>query len=71
MAKHSVTLKQMPELQVLHKDMVVEIKSDGRVLGKATLSKGGLGWKSKWMHVERHLSWEKLDKVIREHFGDL
>ena len=60
----------MPELQVLHKDMIIEIKSDSQALGKVTISKGGLGWKSRWMQVERHLTWERLDKLIREQFGD-
>ncbi|RIK80542.1 MAG: hypothetical protein DCC68_10820 [Planctomycetota bacterium] len=69
MAEHAVWLKQTPEVEIVNKDLIVEVASDGEVLGKLTISRGGLGWFPKNAEYERHLSWERFDRLVRSEFG--
>ena len=69
MAEHTVWLKQTPEVEIVNKDLVVEVVADGEVLGKLTISRGGIGWFPKHAEHERHLNWERFDRVVRSELG--
>jgi hypothetical protein len=43
MAEHRIQIKQLPEVVILNKDLVVEISSDDEKLGDLTISRGGIG----------------------------
>jgi hypothetical protein len=50
--------------------MRIEIEGDENVkLGTLLVSKGGIEWRP-YKKQKRHLSWEKFDRIIREHWGD-
>lgn len=70
MAHHTVKLTKIPELQVGSKDMRFEIVGGGNSkLGTLLVSKGGIEWRP-YKKQKRHLSWEKFDQIIRDHWGD-
>lgn len=70
MAQHTVKLTKIPELEVGKKDMRFEIDGDENVkLGTLLVSKGGIEWRP-YKKQKRHLSWERFDQIIRDHWGD-
>lgn len=69
MAEHTVRVEQVPEVEILHKDLVIAVESDGQALGRLTISRGGIGWFPKNAPMERALTWEQFDKLIRSQFN--
>lgn len=66
MAKHKI-LVNLPEAEVQNSDAEFEIRANGRKLGKLTISRGGLGWKShKRKRKEIHLPWERFDQCMKD-----
>lgn len=50
---------------VLHKDVEVEIKTDGAKLGTLLISKGNVEWLPAGNFVNKHrLSWKKFAKLL-------
>jgi hypothetical protein len=70
MAQHFVKLTKTPELEIGSADLELTIDSDetGK-LGTLLISKGGIEWRP-FKKRKRHLSWERFDSIIREHWGD-
>lgn len=68
MPDHSVRIDQLPQVEILHKDIQISVVSDGQQLGKLTISKGGIGWFPKGAPLERPLTWEQFDRIIRKYF---
>jgi hypothetical protein len=53
---------------VLHKDVTVDIKKDGKKLGTLLISKGNAEWVPAGNSVnKRRLSWTKFAKLMEEH----
>jgi hypothetical protein len=69
MAQHSVQIDQVPSVEILHKDLEITVKSDGELLGRLTISKGGVGWYPANAQLERHYNWERFDRLVREDRG--
>jgi hypothetical protein len=69
MAEHKIQIKQLPEVVILNKDLVVEISSDDEKLGDLTISRGGLGWIPRGPSDERHFTWEQFARYVREWKG--
>jgi hypothetical protein len=69
MAEHEIRISQMPEVEILHKDMIVEVRADGEKLGDLTVSQGGIGWIPNGPALERHFSWEQFVRCVREWKG--
>jgi hypothetical protein len=69
MAQHSVRIRQVPEVEILHKDLVVAVDSDGELLGTLTLSKGGVGWIPSNGRQERHFNWEQFARMVHDYRG--
>jgi hypothetical protein len=69
MAQHTVKLTKIPELQVGKKDMRFDIEDGNAKIGTLLVSKGGIEWRP-YKKQKRHLSWEKFDQIIRDHWGD-
>ena len=67
MATHDVVIA-MPPKEILHKDVIIEVSANGDRLGKLTVSEGGIGWFPANAPLERHLSWEQFDQVVKKHF---
>ena len=67
MAEHQVKVK-FPPTVILNKDAVFEVMADEDKLGRLTVSKGAIGWFPPNAPVERHLTWEKFDQMIRQRF---
>jgi hypothetical protein len=68
-AEHKVHIGQLPEVEIVNKDLVVSIYSDDEKLGDLTISRGGIGWVPRGPSNERHFSWEQFDRCVREYKG--
>jgi hypothetical protein len=61
---HEVTLDISTKF-VLHKDVMVEVKENGRKLGTALISKGNIEWVSTGNSVnKKRLSWARFTKLM-------
>jgi hypothetical protein len=69
MAEHEVTIRQMPEVELLNKDLQISIKADGAAFGTLTISKGGLGWVPSGPSGERHFNWEQFARYVKDWKG--
>jgi hypothetical protein len=66
MARHDVSFT-IPQRQVLSRDVVFEVKSNGRKLGELLISKGNVEWVPAYHAVKkRRLSWEKFAEMMEE-----
>ena len=71
MADHSVKIEQMPQVEILNKDLEITVMADDQQLGRLTISKGGVGWYPKGASLERPLTWEQFDRIVRRYFKEL
>jgi hypothetical protein len=69
MAEHRIQIEQMPEVEILNKDLVVAIFSDQAKFGQITISRGGVGWVPSGPSNERHFTWEQFARCVREWKG--
>ncbi len=61
---HEVTLDISTKF-VLHKDVTIEVKKDGRKLGTALISKGNIEWVPVGNSVnKKRLSWAKFAELM-------
>ena len=61
---HEVTLDIATKF-VLHKDVTVEIKKDGKKLGSVLISKGNIEWLPSGNSVNKNrLSWERFATLM-------
>ncbi|WP_027996864.1 hypothetical protein [Simplicispira psychrophila] len=68
---HEVTLDISTKF-VLHKDVQIEVKKDGKKLGTALVSKGNMEWLPSGNSVnKKRLSWEKFAALMEEHGKDV
>lgn len=66
MPTHDVTVS-IPQKVVLSKDVEIEIKSDGSLLGTLMVSKGNIEWRpSKASVNKRRMSWEKFAALMED-----
>jgi hypothetical protein len=69
MAEHRVQIQQLPEVEIVNKDLVVAIFSDEAKFGEITISRGGVGWVPSGPSNERHFTWEQFARCVREWKG--
>ncbi len=68
--EHKVRIGQMPALEIVHKDLVISVKSRSKgKLGDLTISRGGVGWFPSGPSKERHFSWEQFVRCVKEWKG--
>jgi len=64
MASHDVSFK-IPQKVVLAKDIEMEVKSDGALLGRLLISKGNVEWLPGGNVTNKYrLSWEKFAMLM-------
>jgi hypothetical protein len=52
---------------VAHKDLEVEVKTDGAKLGTLLISKGNIEWRPAWKSVRKHrLNWEQFAMLMQD-----
>lgn len=52
---------------ILHKDVILEVKSNGKKLGTLLISKGNVEWLPSGNSVNKHrLSWAKFAALMEE-----
>jgi hypothetical protein len=68
--EHKIRIGQMPELEIIHKDLIISVssKSKGK-LGDLTISRGALGWFPSGPSKERRFTWEEFARCVREWKG--
>ncbi len=65
-----LTISQMPAVEVLKKDLIIDVDQDGDKLGEFRLSKGSVDFYAKGAKKVHHrVSWKKLSELLTEH-GD-
>jgi hypothetical protein len=69
MAEHAVHV-ELPQVEILNRDLVVSVHTDGGMLGRLTISRGGIGWFPSQGQQERHLPWERFDRLVKMEFGE-
>jgi hypothetical protein len=69
MAEHKIQIEQLPEVEIVNKDLVVAVFSDEAKLGQLTISRGGLGWYPSGPSNERHFSCEQFARYVKEWKG--
>lgn len=68
---HEVTLDISTKF-VLHKDVKIDVKKDGRKLGTALVSKGNIEWVPAGNSVnKKRLSWVKFAELMEGHGRDV
>lgn len=68
---HDVTLDISTKF-VLHKDVEIEVKKDGKKLGTALISKGNIEWVPSGNSVnKKRLSWTKFAELMEIHGKDV
>ena len=55
MAEHTI-YAEMPSVEIINKDLMIEVRADGELLSRLTVSRGSLGWFSHRDQQERHLT---------------
>ena len=70
MAQHTVTITDLPKLELAHADVrfVVVDEAAGK-MGTLLISKGGIEWRPTYKH-QRRVSWREFDTLMRRHWGD-
>lgn len=69
MPEHRIQIGQLPEVEIINKDLKVSIYSDDEKLGELTISRGGLGWIPRGPSKERHFSWEQFANYVKDWKG--
>ena len=67
MAEHTVKVKLPRRVEVLSKDLEVEVRSDGDFIGTLKISKGSLDWRDASDQLSRVFDWEQFQKLALEH----
>jgi hypothetical protein len=68
--EHKIRIGQMPELEIIHKDLIISVSSESRgKLGDLTISRGGLGWFPSGPSNERRFTWEQFARYVKEWKG--
>ncbi len=64
---HEVNVQLSSKL-VQHKDMAIEVKRNGGLLGRLLISKGNVEWKPVGNQVNKHrVSWLKFAELMETH----
>ena len=67
--EHELHVTQSPEFEIVNRDLVIEVSSDGLKLGQLQISKGGIDWRPRKTHVPYVLSWEQFDRHMQQWEG--
>ena len=67
MAEHAVKVKLPRQVEVLSKDLEVEVRSDGDFIGTLKISKGSLDWRDASDQMSHVLRWEQFAQLALEH----
>lgn len=67
MAEHVVKVKLPRRVEVLSKDLEVQVKSNGNTIGTLKISKGSLDWRDASDRFSRVLRWEKFAELAIAH----
>ena len=66
MANHNVSFK-IPQKVVLSKDIELEVRSDGALLGRLLVSKGNIEWLPGGNVTNKYrLSWERFAQLVEQ-----
>jgi hypothetical protein len=68
MSEHTVQIVQVPDFEVLKKDLRILIRADESTLGHLTISRGGIGWLPSGAPLERHFTWEQFAQLVDRQF---
>ncbi|HHA2449133.1 hypothetical protein ACSMEB_10980 [Stenotrophomonas maltophilia] len=68
---HEITMDLATKF-VLHKDVELAVRKDGRLLGTALISKGNIEWVPAGNSVnKKRLSWARFAELMQDHGKDV
>jgi hypothetical protein len=68
--EHPIRIKQLPEAEVIRKDLIVTVHSESQAKrGELTIGRGGLGWHPSGPSNERHFTSEQFARYVKEWKG--
>lgn len=63
-----LTISQMPAVEVLKKDLIIDVDQDGDKLGEFRLSRGSIDFYQKGAKKKHHrVSWKQLADLLVAH----
>lgn len=63
-----LTISQMPAVEVLKKDLIIDVEQDNDKLGEFRFSKGSVDFYAKGAKKAHHrVSWKELSELIIKH----
>jgi len=61
-----VVISQMPNLELVNKDIILTVKEDGEIIGKLAISKGGIKWTPRGKSVNViEKNWSQFDTAMQ------
>lgn len=61
-------ISQMPSVEVVRKDMIIDVEIDGDKLGEFRLSRGSIDYYKKGAKKVHHrVTWKRLAELLQEH----
>ena len=66
MARHTVKFS-VPKRPLEHADIEFDVHADGEKFGELHISKGAVVWCPRDKSLGYRVSWEMLDRLLREH----
>lgn len=64
----TLKISQMPTVEVLKKDLIIDVDQDGEKLGEFRFSKGSVDFYQKGAKTKHHrVTWKKLSDLLIEH----
>ena len=67
MAEHTVKVRLPKRVEVFSKDLDVEVKRNGNIIGNLKISKGSLDWRDVSDRNYHSLKWEKFAVLAKKH----
>jgi hypothetical protein len=68
MAEHTVKVRLPKRVEVFSKDLDVEVRRNGSIIGNLKISKGSLDWRDvSDRNYYRSLKWEKFAELAKDH----
>jgi hypothetical protein len=64
--RHSLTLKNLPSVELGNTDLSIVVKDDGGTVGHLLISRGAIEWRPRNHSVHRRLGWKRFDSVMEE-----
>ncbi|MBI2704809.1 MAG: hypothetical protein HYX32_05915 [Actinobacteria bacterium] len=67
MALHDIELELPATTIVRNADAIIKVHGDGELIGTLEISRGSIDWRPRRGKKVRRLTWERFDRLMRDH----